>query len=423
MAFVDEARINVAAGNGGNGAVAWHREPYKPKGGPDGGNGGRGGDVIIRADTSVGTLLDLRDHPHVKAGAGGHGRGDRRNGADGKDRVVLVPPGTVLYDEHSVLLADLAAPGDEMVAARGGRGGFGNAHFATATRRAPAFSEKGEPGESSWLRLELRLLADVGLVGFPNAGKSTLIARISAARPKIADYPFTTLAPNLGVVKSGDDSFVVADIPGLVPGAHEGKGLGDRFLRHVRRAAVLVFFVDLAAQDRDPARDVDALRAELKAFDPELAARPSVVIATKVDVARDVLGDLPDDLGALPISAVTGEGIDELLRVLSERVRRARADAPEPIGYVRHVVRDEPTRIERENGAWRVTGRGPERAVITTDIDNEEAVARLQRRLVQMGVEKMLEQAGAKEGDEVRIGEVAFDFQPEKKETGGETRA
>lgn len=423
MAFVDEARINVAAGAGGNGAVAWHREPYKPKGGPDGGNGGRGGDVILRADTSVGTLLDLRDHPHVKAGAGGHGQGDRRSGADGKDRVVLVPPGTVVYDEDHTLIADLASAGDEVVAARGGRGGFGNAHFATATRRAPGFSEKGEPGETGWLRLELRLLADVGLVGFPNAGKSTLISRISAARPKIADYPFTTLAPNLGVVKTGDDSFVVADIPGLVPGAHEGKGLGDRFLRHVRRAAVLVFFVDLAAADRDPSLDVEALRAELKAFDPELAARPSLVIATKVDVARDTLADLPHDLGALPISAVTGEGIDDFVRRLSELVAGARASAPERIGYVRHVVRDEPTRVARENGAWRVTGRAPERAVVTTDLDNEEAVGRLQRKLVQMGVERMLEQAGAKEGDEVRIGDVAFDFQPERKAAGGETSA
>jgi GTP-binding protein len=371
----------------------------------------------------VGTLLDLRDHPHVKATSGGHGRGDRRSGADGKDRIVLVPPGTVIYDEANVLIADLASAGDEVVAARGGRGGFGNAHFATATRRAPGFSEKGEPGETSWLRLELRLLADVGLVGFPNAGKSTLIARISAARPKIADYPFTTLAPNLGVVKSGDGSFVVADIPGLVPGAHEGKGLGDRFLRHVRRAAVLVFFVDLAAQDREPANDVDVLRAELKAFDPELAARPSLVVATKVDVAREALDDVPEELGALPISAVTGEGIEEFLRTLTVLVVDARAAAPERIGYVRHVVRDEPTRIARENGAWRVTGRAPERAVVTTDIDNEEAVARLQRKLVQMGVEKMLEQAGAKEGDEVRIGEVAFDFQPEKKGTGGQAQA
>ena len=419
MAFVDEARIKVVAGAGGNGAVAFHREPYKPKGGPDGGNGGRGGNVVIRADSSVGTLLDVRDHPHIKATPGGHGQGDRRNGSTGKDRVVLVPPGTVVYDDHEgTMIADLAAPGDELVAARGGKGGFGNAHFATPTRRAPGFSEKGEPGEESWLRLELRLLADVGLVGFPNAGKSTLISRISAARPKIADYPFTTLTPNLGVVRAGDVSFVVADIPGLIPGAHEGKGLGDRFLRHVRRAAVLVFLVDLAAEDRDPSEDVTALRAELAAFDPELVQRPSLVIATKVDVARDGLEDVHEP-GVLALSAVTGEGIDELLRTLAALVAETRSAAPDRVGYVRHIVRDEPVHVRRENGGWRVTGHAPERAVVTTDIDNEEAVERLQRKLVQMGVEKLLDKAGAKAGDEVRIGEVAFDYEPEKKGSGG----
>jgi GTP-binding protein len=420
MAFVDEARIKILAGAGGNGAVAFHREPYKPKGGPDGGNGGRGGDVVIRADSSVGTLLDVRDHPHIKAEPGGHGQGDRRNGSTGKNRVVLVPPGTVVYDEHDTLIADLASSGDELIAARGGKGGYGNAHFATPTRRAPGFSEKGEPGEAASFRLELRLLADVGLVGFPNAGKSTLVSRISAARPKIADYPFTTLTPNLGVVKVGEDSFVVADIPGLIPGAHEGKGLGDRFLRHVRRAAVLVYLVDLAAEDRDPAEDVSVLAGELAAFDPELTDRPSLVIATKIDVARERLEDV-GHLAPLAISAVTGEGIEELLRTLNDLVTATRTAAPERLGYVRHVVRDQPTRVQRENGAWRVTGLAPERAVVTTDIDNEEAVERLQRKLVQMGVEKMLEQAGAKAGDEVRIGQVAFDFEPEKKGDGGPT--
>lgn len=237
MAFVDEAKINVAAGAGGNGALAFHREPYKPRGGPDGGNGGRGGDVVIRAHDSVGTLLELRDHPHVKAERGKHGEGNRKHGADAAARIILVPLGTMVY-EGDVLLADLARASDEVVVARGGKGGRGNASFATATRRAPGFAEKGEPGEEGWLRLELRLLADVGLVGFPNAGKSTLISRISAARPKIADYPFTTLEPNLGVVRHGNETFVVADIPGLVPGAHTGKGLGDRFLRQDRKSVV-----------------------------------------------------------------------------------------------------------------------------------------------------------------------------------------
>ncbi|MBA3290203.1 MAG: GTPase ObgE, partial [Actinobacteria bacterium] len=291
MRFVDEVKINVRAGDGGNGASAFHHEPFKPKGGPDGGDGGDGGSVIMRADTSVGTLLELRDNPHVKGRRGGHGEGKRKHGARGKDRIILVPPGTVVHDSRGTLIADLAGPGDELVAAQGGRGGRGNVRFATATRRAPTFAEKGEPGENTWLRLELRLLADVGLVGFPNAGKSTLVARISAARPKIAGYPFTTLVPNLGVARLGDDSFVVADIPGLVPGASEGKGLGHRFLRHVRRAALLVFLVDLTAWDRNPLDDVDSLRAELDAFDPELATRPSLVVLSKVDAGRERLSE------------------------------------------------------------------------------------------------------------------------------------
>ena len=410
MAFIDEVTIHVFGGAGGNGAVAFHREPYKPRGGPDGGNGGDGGSVILRADGSVGTLLELRDHPHIKAIKGAHGEGKRKHGSNSDDRIVLVPPGTVVYDDAGVLLADLAGPGDEMVAARGGRGGRGNANFTTSTRRTPGFSEKGEPGEERKLRLELRLLADVGLVGFPNAGKSTLIARISAAKPKIADYPFTTLVPNLGVVKHGDDTFVVADIPGLVAGASEGKGLGHRFLRHVSRAAVLVFLVDLAATDRDPAHDVDVLRAELEAFDPDLASRPSIVVATKIDAVPDA--EIPSK--ALPISAVSGIGIETFLRELAALVKVARSSAPRRKGYVRHVVRDEPTTISREDKAWRVRGQKVELLVATTDMDNEEALLRLQKRLISMGVEKELAEAGAIEGDEVRIGDMVFEFEPER---------
>lgn len=414
MAFVDEARIKALAGSGGSGASSFHREPYKPKGGPDGGDGGDGGSVILRADSSVGTLLEVRDNPHVKAAKGGHGEGSRRHGARGKDRVVRVPPGTVVFDEDGTILADLAGPGDEFAAARGGRGGRGNARFATPTRRAPAYAEKGEPGEERWLRLELRLLADVGLVGFPNAGKSTLIARISAAKPKIADYPFTTLTPNLGVVQRSGTSFVVADIPGLVPGAGEGRGLGDRFLRHIRRAAVLVFVVDLAAVDRDPTRDVDVLRGELAAFDPELAARPSLVAANKLDTVRDVLPLLLDELpGALPVSAVTGEGIEDFLGRVTEEVTRVRAKRPAAIGYVRHVVKEEPVAVARDGHVWRVSGTRPERAVAMTDFNNDEAVERLQKRLVAMGVERLLEAAGAVEGDDVRIGDMEFEFEPE----------
>lgn len=409
MAFVDEVTIHTLAGPGGNGAVAFHREPYKPRGGPDGGNGGDGGSVVLRADGSVGTLLELRDHPHIKAPKGVHGEGKRKHGANSGDRIVLVPPGTMVYTDDGVLLADLAGPGDEVVAARGGRGGRGNAHFTSSTRRTPGFSDKGEPGEEHKLRLELRLLADVGLVGFPNAGKSTLIARISAAKPKIADYPFTTLVPNLGVVRHGEDSFVVADIPGLVPGASQGKGLGHRFLRHVSRAAVLVFLIDLAAIDRDPLTDFEVLKEELAAFDPELASRPSLVVATKIDAVPDAV--VPED--ALGISAVSGAGIDTLLRVLSEMVTTSRADAPRQQGYVRHVVRDEPTTVTKEDKAWRVRGQQVERMVVTTDMGNEESLTRLQRRLISMGVEKELAEAGARPGDEVRIGGVAFDFEPE----------
>jgi GTP-binding protein len=402
------------AGAGGNGAVSFHHEPYKPKGGPDGGDGGNGASVILRADSSIGTLLDLKDHPHIKADRGGHGSGKKRHGASGKDRVVLVPLGTVVHDD-GVLVADLAGPGNEYVAAKGGRGGRGNAQFATATRRTPAFSEKGEPGQERWLDLELRLLADVGLVGFPNAGKSTLISRISAAKPKIADYPFTTLVPNLGVVRVGEETFVVADIPGLVPGASAGKGLGHQFLRHVRRAAVLLFLVDLTAEGRDPTEDLELLRAELEAFDPELAARPSIVVATKTDAGAVQLPAVQEAVpGILPISAVSGDGIEPLLGRLRQAVREARAAAPPAVGYVRHVVREERTSVSREDSAWRVTGKRPERAVATTDMENEEAVDRLARRLISMGVERELQLAGAKTGDEVRIGDVAFNFEPEE---------
>jgi GTP-binding protein len=412
--FVDEAKVHVSAGSGGNGAVAFHREPYKPKGGPDGGDGGQGGSVIFRADQGVGTLLDVRDHPHIKAERGGHGAGKRRDGSKGADRIVLLPVGTVVYDEDT-LIADLAGPGEEFVAGRGGRGGRGNVRFTSSTRRAPAFSEKGEPGEERWLRLELRLLADVGLVGFPNAGKSTLISRVSAAKPKIAAYPFTTLTPNLGVVKHGGSAFIVADIPGLVEGASEGKGLGHQFLRHVRRAAVLLFLVDLAATDRDPISDVDLLLRELEAFDPELASRPALIAATKMDVAAENLPAVQArHPGVLPISAVTGEGIPELLRELTAAVEKARAEAPAAVGYVRHVVREQPLGIARESdGAWRVTGTRVERALGQTDLANDEAVERLQRRFISMGVERMLTEAGAKRGDDVRIGEAEFEFEPE----------
>ena len=413
MAFVDEAKIRVIAGSGGSGSASFHHEPFKPKGGPDGGDGGDGGSVILRADRSLGTLLEVRNHPHIKAGKGMPGQKNRRHGARGADRIVLVPPGTVVFD-NDVMLADLANEGDDFVAAKGGRGGRGNTHFATPTRRSPAFAEKGEAGEERWLRLELRLLADVGLVGFPNAGKSTLISRVSAARPKIADYPFTTLEPNLGVVRVSDSSFVVADIPGLVEGASEGKGLGHRFLRHVSRAAVLVIMADLASLERGPIHDVEVLRKELESFDDDLGDRPYLIVASKLDAGRDRLDDFmkryPD---ALAISAVTGEGMDALIGRLAEEVTRIRLERPASVGYVRTVVREDPVRVEREGDAWRVRGLRPERAVDMTDMESPEAVERLQKRLLTMGVEKALADAGAQEGDDVRIGEVEFNFEPD----------
>ena len=415
MAFVDEARIHVVAGSGGNGASAFHREPYKPKGGPDGGDGGDGGSAILRADPSVGTLLDVRDHPHIRAAKGAHGEGSRRHGARGSDHIVRVPLGTVVMSDDGQLLADLAAPGDEFVAAKGGRGGRGNARFATSTQRAPTYSERGEPGEERWLRLELRSLADVGIVGFPNAGKSTLISRVSSARPKIADYPFTTLEPNLGVVRVDDRSFVMADIPGLVPGAHQGKGLGDRFLRHISRAGVFVILIDLAAIDRDPTQDAAILTKELTGFDSDLAGRPTVFVANKLDVARDRLkeveAEIPDVIG---ISAVTGEGVDRLLYRLADEVDKARPLLEQKRqSYVRHVSHPEALTIAREGSSWRVRGSEAERAVTMTNLDNDEAVTRLQRKLITLGVERALEDAGARWGDEVRIGEAAFEFEPE----------
>ena len=415
MAFIDEAKIHVLAGAGGNGSSAFQRQPFQPKGGPDGGDGGDGGSVILRADTSVGTLLDVKNHPHIKAERGGHGSGKRRHGSTGANKLILVPPGTVVFNEQSVLIADLAGSGDEAVIAKGGKGGRGNVHFATATRRAPTFAERGEPGEERTIKLELRLLADVGLVGFPNAGKSTFISRVSAAKPKIANYPFTTLTPNLGVVKHGESSFVVADIPGLVPGASEGKGLGHQFLRHVRRAALLLFMVDLSAEDRDPLEDVATLRAELEAFDPALAERPSFIAVTKTDVTTEGLEAMRERYGpeVMAISAVTGDGIPEIVRRLADGVQKAREAAPPPAGYLRHIVPDDPITVVREGEAWRVGGRRAERAVETTDMSNDEAVERLQKRLIRMGVEKDLARAGAKRGDEVRIGDMEFDFQPD----------
>ena len=420
--FVDETTIEVAGGRGGDGVTSFHREKYRPRGGPDGGDGGRGGDVIMVADPGVATLVEYHFHPHQRAGKGTHGRGGNRRGADGDDRVLPVPVGTLVRDQDSQLLADLATPGARFLAARGGRGGRGNAALS-AGRRVAHFHEKGESGQQRRLVLELRLLADAALVGFPNAGKSSIVARASAARPKVADYPFTTLEPVLGMVRAGEHDFVMADVPGLIPGAAAGKGLGHRFLRHVTRSAVLVHVVDLAPVEpgRDPEGDLAALEAELAAYDPALAARPAMVVASKLD--------LPDGRARLPaaqaaaqrrglacfgVSAVTGEGMAGFLYAVGAAVAEARAGAPAPVTAGTVVAEAEvPIRVVREGAGFRVLGDRPERWVAMSDLDNPEALAHLQRRLRRAGVDELLAAAGARPGDEVLVGGTAFEYQPD----------
>jgi len=409
MTFVDEVDVEVLAGRGGDGSASMGSEPFKPKGGPDGGDGGRGGDVVFRASRSVHDLAWFTDHRHIRAEPGKPGARARRDGARGMNQVVTVPDGTVVFDERG-LLADLVGEGSEAVVAAGGRGGRGNVRFAGPRNRLPKTAEAGEEGEERRLHLELRTVADVGLVGLPNAGKSTLLSRLTAATPKIADYPFTTLTPNLGVAQAGEERFVVADIPGLVEGAHQGKGLGDRFLRHVTRCRALVLVVDLSSPD--PAADLGAVRAELRAYDPDLADRPSIVVGTKADLVDDP-PTAADAVRALPLSAVTGEGLDLLVAQLEGLSRRATSERPARAPYV--VLRPGRPRfsVAREDGGWRVSGRNVERWVRETDLDDERQLTRLQRRLMKEGVERQLTKAGARRGDEIRISDRAFEFLPD----------
>jgi GTPase len=423
--FVDEVTVEVAAARGGDGVTSFHREKYRPKGGPDGGDGGRGGDVVLVAEPGISTLVEYRFHPHQRAGRGRHGQGSNRTGAAGEDKVLPVPVGTVVKDEDGRVLADLFSPGMRFLAARGGRGGRGNAVLSGPGRRVAHFHEKGEPGVSRRLRLELRVLADAALVGFPNAGKSSLVRRVSAARPKVAGYPFTTLEPVLGVVRAGEHDFVLADVPGLVPGAAAGKGLGHRFLRHVTRAAVLVHVIDLAPVEpgRDPEADLAALEAELAAYDPHLADRPALVVANKVDLPEG-RARLPEaeaaavrrGLACYAASAATGEGLQGLVYALGEAVAAARAarPAPEAPGELLVVEPEAPIEVVRErDGRLRVRGERPERWVAMTDLSNPDGVAYLQRRLNRAGVDELLAAAGARPGDEVVVGDAAFEFQPD----------
>ena len=409
MTFVDEVDVEVRAGRGGDGSAAMRSEPYKPKGGPEGGDGGRGGDVVFRATRNLHDLAWFADHPHLRAEPGTPGARARRDGGNGKDLVVAVPDGTVVFDEQA-LIADLVGEGAEAVVARGGRGGRGNTRFAGPKNRVPRTAEAGEEGEERRLHVELRTVADLGLVGLPNAGKSTLLAKLTAARPKIADYPFTTLTPNLGVADAGDDRFVVADIPGLVEGAHEGKGLGHRFLRHITRCRALVLVVDLSSPDARS--DLETVHAELRAYDPELAERPSLVVGTKVDLVADP-ARAADAIHGLPVSAVTGEGLELLATQLEQLSRKGAAELPPRASYV--VLRPGRARftISRESGGWRVVGRNVERWVHETDLDDERALVALQRKLIKEGVERQLAKAGARRGDEIRISDRTFEFLPE----------
>jgi GTP-binding protein len=409
-AFVDEAQIHVKAGDGGAGSISFRREAHVARGGPDGGDGGDGGSLWLVADRNLASLYGFRDHPHRRARSGTHGMGKTRHGKAGSDLDVPVPEGTVVRDSSGEVLADLVSAGDRWLAARGGQGGRGNARFLSNRRRAPAFAEQGEVGEERWLDLELKLMADVALVGFPNAGKSTLISRISAAKPKIADYPFTTLEPHLGVVRFEEHEFVVADIPGLIEGASEGRGLGHRFLRHIERARALVVLVDLAPADgRPPCEQEGILLEELRRYQPGLLARPRLVVGSKADLAPAGLS-----WDGERISAVTGEGIRQMVGRMATLVEQARAELASPPRFVVHRPEAAGIAVERRSdGGWQVLGRAAQRAVALSDLTNAEALAYAQGRLRGLGVDRALARAGARGGDQVHIGGFEFEYQPD----------
>jgi GTP-binding protein len=428
--FVDRVTLHASAGKGGDGCVSVHREKFVPLGGPDGGSGGRGGDVILVVDPSVTTLLDFHHSPHRNASSGRQGYGALKNGPDGEDLILGVPNGTVVMTKDGRVLADLVGNGTRFVAAKGGVGGLGNNALASSRRRAPGFALLGEPGEKRTLILELKSVADIGLIGYPSAGKSSLVAAISAARPKIADYPFTTLAPNLGVVQAGDSRFTVADVPGLIPGASEGKGLGLQFLRHIERCAALVHVLDCGTleSDRDPIKDFEIIENELKQYAEDLSDRPRIVALNKVDLPdgkamADMVEPTLRERGyeVYQISAAARLGLEPLLYAMAKLVNEYRAKQTQK-EKARIVLR--PTPIDdagfkvtaNEDGSFTVIGARPERWVHQTNFSNAEAVGYLADRLASLGVEKELFKLGAKQGDEVRIGTgddaVVFDWEP-----------
>jgi len=419
--FYDEAKIYVKGGDGGNGVVAFRREKYVPMGGPSGGDGGHGGNVILQADAGLRTLVDFRYRTHYRAERGQHGQGKNRHGRNAADLILRVPVGVVARDAAAgQVIADLVTGGQEVIVAAGGRGGRGNARFVTKNNKAPGFAEKGEPGEERWLILELKLLADVGLIGMPNAGKSTLLSRISAAQPKIAAYPFTTITPNLGVVGVGEEnSFVVADIPGLIAGAHQGAGLGLKFLRHIERTRILVHVLDVSLPEEEVLSSWQTVMDELSHYNPELARRPQVIAANKIDIPG---GDtkvtmLKEHFGKLhpvfPISAATGAGIEALLyhlaSILSDLPQAAPLIEPEEEKVTAFTPGE--LRIEREGSVFIVKSLEVERRVAMTYLDNEEALSRLQVYLQHKGIETALRQAGVYNGATVRIGKFEFEYQ------------
>jgi GTP-binding protein len=423
--FVDRVVLHLQAGDGGHGCASVHREKFKPLGGPDGGNGGHGGSITLVVDPQQHTLLDFHFHPHIKANNGGGGAGSNRDGATGRDLTLKVPDGTVVMTEDGEVLADLIGAGTEFTVARGGRGGRGNASLANARRKVPGFAELGEPGDQLDVVLELKSVADVGLVGFPSAGKSSLISVMSAAKPKIADYPFTTLVPNLGVVQAGEHTYTIADVPGLIPGAATGKGLGMQFLRHIERTSVLVHVLDAAAPEieRDPLADLDAIEAELAAYGG-LEDRPRIVVLNKIDIpdGRDLAEMVRPDLEArgyqvFEVSAMTREGLREFGFALAKLVADYRAAKPVEEA-TRIVIRpravdDTGFTIEKdEEGVFVIRGTQVERWIKQTNFDNDEAIGYLGDRLERLGVEAALGKKGAQTGDAVRIGTRVFDWHP-----------
>lgn len=425
----DHTKIFIKAGDGGDGSMHFRRERYVPFGGPDGGDGGRGGSVYIEATSDLNTLINYRYHQHFKASAGQAGAKQKMHGAKGNDIVLKVPCGTIIRDaESSELIADLVEADQRVMVARGGRGGLGNVHFATATHQAPREAQRGEPGEERWITLELRLIADVGLVGYPNAGKSTLLAAVTAATPKIADYPFTTLEPNLGVVEVGQgwrgdgDSFVLADIPGLIEGAAQGVGLGHEFLRHIERTRLLIHLIDGASLEREPWQEFEAINHELYEHDERLATRPQIVVLNKMDLPEarerwEIVKARAEEAGytAFAISAATHEGTAELMQYTTQRLREIKQEeaerlAAQPLAEMEGpVLRPRPEdafAISKEKGAFVVRGRRVERAVNMTNQESEESMDRLQKTLEKMGVTRALEEAGVQVGDVVRFGKV-----------------